>query len=68
MKNLPVPNEEELTMTGKSEYFQRLIDMNLHKTLNIELYELTSWIHHNYTSMFILEKELPYNEFKKLSK
>jgi hypothetical protein len=55
-------------MTGKSEYFTRLIDMDLDKKLKIDLMELTKWIHHNYTSMFILEKELSYNEFKKLIK
>jgi hypothetical protein len=68
MNYLPIPNEEELNMTGKSEYFTRLLDMDLHKKLKIELSELTKWIHHNYTSVFILEKELSYNEFKKLIK
>ena len=33
---LPQPTEEELNMTGKHEYFRRILEMDLHKKLGID--------------------------------
>jgi hypothetical protein len=65
---LPQPTEDELTMTGKHSYFNRLLGegMDLDKKYKIKQEELTAWIHHNYQSVFLLEKEISLNELKKL--
>lgn len=65
---LPQPTDEELNMTGKSFYFERILEMDLHKKYKIPFEDLTSWIHHNYTSIFITFEELTYKQFKKLTK
>ena len=67
---LPQPTEQELTLSGKHSYFLRLLEdgMNLDKKYKITQEELTAWIHHNYQSVFILEKEISLNELKKLIK
>lgn len=67
---LPQPTEDELTLTGKHSYFTRLLadGMDLDKKHKIKQEELTAWIHHNYQSVFLLEKELSLNELKKLIK
>ena len=33
---LPQPTEEELNMTGKHEYFARILEMDLHKKMKID--------------------------------
>jgi hypothetical protein len=65
---LPNPTEEELNLGYKSNYFERLIPLNLDKKYKITDNELYAWIHHNYSSIFLTEKELSLNEFKKLIK
>ena len=68
--NLPKPTEEELNITGKHEYFFRLLEdgMDLDKKFKITLDDLNKWIHHNYESIFLLNEELSYNKYKKLTK
>ena len=65
---LPQPTEEELNLGAKANYFDRLLDTapDLQKKYNISLYQLVDWIHHNYQSIFLLDKELGLTEFKKL--
>lgn len=63
---LPRPTEEELNLGHKTDYFQRVIDMNLTKKFNITETELYNWIHHNYNSVFLTNEELALNKFKKL--
>jgi hypothetical protein len=65
---LPTPTEEELNLGFKSDYFERLIPLNLDKKYKISDSELYAWIHHNYSSVFLTEKELSLNDFKKLIK
>ena len=65
---LPYPTEEELTMTSKHEYFARIIQMDLDKKYKITQYEFTSWISHNFNSIYLLNKELTYREYLKLIK
>lgn len=63
---LPRPLEVELSNYNKSEYFRRLLDMDLDKKYKIESTELNKWIHHNYQSVLLDDKELNYNQFKKI--
>lgn len=65
---LPQPTEEELNLGAKANYFDRLLDIapDLQKKYNISLHQLVDWIHHNYQSIFLLDKELGLTEFKKL--
>lgn len=65
---LPQPTDEELNLGFKTEYFSRLIEMNLEKKYKISSSELYDWIHHNYSSIFLTNEELPYKKFKKISK
>ena len=65
---LPYPTEEELTMTTKSEYFARVIPMDLDKKFKITEQEYYGWIHHNFQSVYLLNKELTFKEYKKLTK
>jgi hypothetical protein len=65
---LPQPTEEELNLGFKTEYFSRLIEMDLEKKYKISSNELYDWIHHNYSSIFLTNEELPYKKFKKISK
>jgi hypothetical protein len=64
---LPRPTEEELNLGYKSEYFARLMDLGLDKKYKLTQHELTHWIHHNYTSVFLLNEELTLAQFKKLN-
>lgn len=63
---LPIPTEEELNNGARLSYFERLKDMNLDKKYNISKDELSTWIYHNFQSMFLLNEELTLNNFKKL--
>jgi hypothetical protein len=65
---LPQPTEEELNLGAKANYFERLLEdaPSLQKKHNISLHQLVDWIHHNYQSIFLLDKELGMTEFKKL--
>jgi hypothetical protein len=65
---LPAPTEDELNLGYKSDYFERLIALDLDKKYKITDNELYAWIHHNYSSVFLTDKELSLNEFKKLVK
>jgi hypothetical protein len=65
---LPAPTEDELNLGYKSDYFERLIALDLDKKYKITDNELYAWIHHNYSSVFLTEKELSLNDFKKLIK
>ena len=65
---LPYPTEEELTMTTKSQYFARVIPMDLDKKFKITEQEYYGWISHNFNSIYLLDKELTYKEYLKLSK
>ena len=63
---LPRPTEDELNLGHKSDYFTRIIDMDLTKKYKITETELYNWIHHNYSSVFLTNEELALNKFKKL--
>jgi hypothetical protein len=63
---LPPPTEEELNLGFKADYYERIIDMDLTKKYKITETELYSWIHHNYSSIFLTNEELPLNKFRKL--
>jgi len=65
---LPPPTEEELNLGFKTDYFTRLIDTGLEKKYKISSNELYDWIHHNYSSIFLTNEELPYKKYKKISK
>ena len=65
---LPQPTDEELNLGFKTDYFSRLIEMGLEKKYKISSNELYDWIHHNYSSIFLTNEELPYKKFKKISK
>lgn len=67
---LPIPNNVELNFTGKDGYIERLMteevrDKNIY---GISSDELLNWMYHNFNSMFILNKELSLEEYKKLIK
>ncbi len=63
---LPRPTEDELNLGAKADYFDRILEMDLDKKYKITQEQLTAWIHHNYTSVFLLDNELTLNQFKKL--
>lgn len=63
---LPRPTEDELNLGFKSDYFERLLELELDKKYKITKDELSFWIHHNYQSVFLLEEELSLSEIKKL--
>ena len=65
---LPYPTEEELTMTTKSQYFARVIPMDLDKKFKITEQEYYGWISHNFNSIYLLDKELTFKEYLKLNK
>jgi hypothetical protein len=62
---LPYPTKEELTMTTKSQYFARVLPMNLDRKINITQEEYTAWIHHNFESVYLFNKELTFKQYKK---
>jgi hypothetical protein len=63
---LPIPTEDELNYGKKVDYFERLINMDLDKKYKITQNDLTSWIHHNYQAVFLLNEELSFAKYKKL--
>ena len=63
---LPRPTEDELNLGAKSDYYQRIYDLGYEKKYKITSQELSSWVHHNYSAVFLLKEELSYKEFKKL--
>lgn len=63
---LPPPTEDELNLGLKSNYFERLIGINLEKKYKITEAELYDWMHHNYSSVFLTNEELPLNKYRKL--
>jgi len=63
---LPRPTEDELNLGYKSDYFERLLPMDLEKKYKITQEELTFWIHHNYQAVFLLDEELSLTAVKKL--
>lgn len=65
---LPQPTEDELNLGYKSNYFERLIEMELHKKFKISQDELYNWIHHNYSSIFLTEQELTLTKYRKLQR
>ena len=65
---LPRPTEDELNLGHKVDYFTRIIDMELHHKYNLTLSELTFWIHHNFTAVFLLDEELSLAAVKKLNR
>jgi hypothetical protein len=65
---LPQPTEDELNLGYKSDYFERILADNFDKKYKITQEELTQWIHHNYTSIFLLNEELSLNKFRKYIK
>jgi hypothetical protein len=63
---LPRPTEDELNLGAKSDYYQRIYELDYEKMYKITSQELSNWIHHNYSAVFLLGEELSYKEFKKL--
>lgn len=64
---LPNPTEEELNNGLRLEYFERLKDLNLDRKYKISKDQLSTWIYHNFMSMFLLNEELSLNKFKELN-
>jgi hypothetical protein len=52
----------------KVKYYERLLDLDLDKKYKIVETELYTWIHHNYSSIFLTNEELPLMKFRKLQK
>jgi len=65
---LPRPTDDELNLGAKSDYFERILPMDLDKKYKISQNELTFWISHNYQSVFLLDEELSLTAVKKLNK
>jgi hypothetical protein len=65
---LTVPTEEELNIEGKHKYFARILEMDSDKKYKITQEEYTGWISNNFNSVYLLNKELTYKEYLKLSK
>ena len=65
---LPAPTEDELNLGLKVKYFERLINSGLDKKYKISEAELYSWIHHNYSSIFLTNNELSLNQYRKLQR
>jgi hypothetical protein len=65
---LPPPTEEELNLGMKVKYYERLLDLDLDKKYKIVETELYTWIHHNYSSIYLTNEELPLMKFRKLQK
>jgi len=65
---LPTPTETELRMTGKSDYFLRLMPMQLDKIYKIDQFELTGWISANFNSIFLYNKAITLKEYKKYAR
>lgn len=63
---LPRPTEDELQLGNKVDYFTRVLAMDLHKKYKITQDQLTFWIHHNFTSVFLLEEEISLTNVLKL--
>jgi hypothetical protein len=63
---LPQPTEDELNLGLKSIYYERLLELDLNKKYKITEGELYNWIHHNYSSIFLTNEELPLNKYRKL--
>ena len=63
---LPKPTEEELNLGAKTDYFDRVISLDLTKKYKITENELYYWIHHNYQAVFLLDEELSLTQYKKL--
>jgi len=63
---LPRPTEDELNLGHKTDYFTRVLDLDLDKKYKITQTDLTFWIHHNYQSIFLLDQELSLSAVKKL--
>jgi hypothetical protein len=63
---LPKPTEDELNLGHKSDYFERVLNLDLDKKYKITQQDLTFWIHHNYQSIFLLDEELSLTAVKKL--
>lgn len=64
---LPNPTEEELNSGSRLSYFERLKDLNLDRKYKISKDQLSTWIYHNFMSMFLLNEELSLNKFKQLN-
>jgi len=67
---LPIPNNVELNFTGKDGYIARLMteEVKDENVYDISSGELLNWMYHNFNSMFVLNKELSLEEYKKLIK
>jgi hypothetical protein len=64
---LPAPNEAELN-NDKVNYFERIIALDFDVKYKIEVTDLFKWIHLNYQSVLLYEKELSYKDFRKITK
>jgi hypothetical protein len=64
---LPIPNESELN-DDKVNYFERIIALDFDVKHKIEMGDLLKWIHLNYQSVFLYEKEVSYKDFRKMTK
>jgi hypothetical protein len=65
---LPNPTDRELSKWNKSEYFARMYREHTNIRLKNKIDEVAfyNWIHHNYQSWINYNKQLTYNQFKKL--
>jgi hypothetical protein len=63
---LPKPTEDELNLGYKTDYFERILEMDLDKKYKITQEELTFWISNNFNSIFIFDEELSLTAIKKL--
>lgn len=63
---LPRPTEDELNLGHKSDYFERVLNLDLDKKYKITQQELTFWVSHNFNAVFLLDEELSLTAVKKL--
>jgi hypothetical protein len=63
---LPRPTEDELNLGHKSDYFERILSLDLDKKYKLTQQELTFWVSHNFNAVFLLDEELSLTAVKKL--
>lgn len=63
---LPKPTEEELNLGKKVDYFERMLETDLHKKYKITQDEFSFWISHNFNAVYLLDEELSLAQVKKL--
>lgn len=61
------PTEHELRPYNKSIYYTRMLEsIDYHKKYGITQTQFSSWIHYNYSSVFLEGKSINLQQLKKL--